>query len=963
MDCALCGEPSLPASRLCARCSVVPEPAERPGPVRGAPPPAPTSNETLVATTHGVLAAGDHVGRRYEIVRLLGKGGMGAVYLARDGELGRDVALKVIAPHLASEAAVIDRFRREIQLSSVVTHHNVLRVYDIGEADGLKFLTMQFIDGQTLEQLMQRERPLAVNRAAALFRQICAGLAEAHENGVLHRDLKPQNIMVDAAGTAYVTDFGLATSAALSTMTKVGAILGTPQYMSPEQVKGEPADARSDVFTLGIIFHEMLAGAAPFGGDTAFEMMMARTRAVPRTAREVNPLVPPALQAILDRCLALDPKSRFANAAEIVAALDAGTARPVRPGLRVSKWLVAGGVAALAVAFTAAGWWIRRPAPAPKEHEPVSVVVADLENRTGDSTFDRMLEPMMKIALEDATFLTAFDRSAIRRSLGVVPPDLLDERAAQELAARQGVGVVVAGALTLDRGSYELSLKAVHSVTGDVLATTKDTASNRTEVLGLATKLAGRVRTALGDETPESTKRFAMETLSATSLPVVHEYAKAADAMSRGKFDEAFEHFSKSVSLDPNFGLGHAGMAISSWNVDRQQDAEKYISEAVRHLDGMTERERYRTRGLYYFLTSDYHNCVKEFGDLIGRYRADASARNNLALCATHLRDMQRAVDEMRTVVKLLPKRALYRANLALYAAYVGDAQSADREARAIEQPDLFGGIAVAFAQLLGNAPREAEATYESLSKFEKLGASYRTSGLADLALYEGRLSDAAESLAKGAEADLAGKDPDRAANKLAALAHVRALQGKAAEAVAAAERALSHSKADKIRFLGARVFVEAGSVGRAKELAATLSEEPQPEPQAYGKIVEGMIALKGGDARAAVKSLSEANALLDTWIGRFELGRAYFETGAYTQADSELDRCIKRRGEALALFLDEEPTYGFFPMVYYYQGRVREALKSVGFADSYRLYLHVRGKSQEDPLLAEVRKRAGSDG
>jgi len=176
----------------------------------------------------------------------------------------------------------------------------------------------------------------------------------------------------------------------------------------------------------------------------------------------------------------------------------------------------------------------------------------------------------------------------------------------------------------------------------------------------------------------------------------------------------------------------------------------------------------------------------------------------------------------------------------------------------------------------------------------------------------------------------------------------------------AAAENSLANSKAVKIRFLAARVFVEAGSIARAQTLAAGLASELQAEPQAYAKIVEGEAALKNGDARQAIKALTEANTLLDTWIGHFDLGRAYLEAGAFTQADSEFDRCIARRGEALALFLDEEPTYGYLPPVYYYQGRVREGLNTAGFAESYRVYLNIRGQSNEDPLLPEVRRRTG---
>jgi tetratricopeptide (TPR) repeat protein len=164
-----------------------------------------------------------------------------------------------------------------------------------------------------------------------------------------------------------------------------------------------------------------------------------------------------------------------------------------------------------------------------------------------------------------------------------------------------------------------------------------------------------------------------------------------------------------------------------------------------------------------------------------------------------------------------------------------------------------------------------------------------------------------------------------------------------------------------KIRFLAARVFVEAGAAERARTLATGLGAELQAEPQAYAKIVEGQAALKNGDARQAIKTLTEANAILDTWMGHFDLGRAYLEAGAFTQADSEFDRCITRRGETLALFLDEEPTYGYLPPVYYYQGRVREGLNNAGFADSYRAYLTIRGRSTEDALLPEVRRRAGN--
>jgi tetratricopeptide (TPR) repeat protein len=252
--------------------------------------------------------------------------------------------------------------------------------------------------------------------------------------------------------------------------------------------------------------------------------------------------------------------------------------------------------------------------------------------------------------------------------------------------------------------------------------------------------------------------------------------------------------------------------------------------------------------------------------------------------------------------------------------------------------------------------------TYRELAAVNPRAASYAVSGLGDLAVYEARFSDAIRIFGEGVAADLQANVSDRAAAKLVALAHAQNSSEQEARARAAAERALTLSKAVKIRFLAARVFAEARDVARARELAAALANEGQPEPRAYAKIIEGVIALRGegrrtkSDPPAAIALFTEANTLLDTWIGRFDLGRAYVAAGMFLQADSEFDRCIGRRGE---LFLDEEPSYGFLPPVYYFQGLARQGLNSEGFAESYRTYLSIRDAAGEDPLLPDVRRRA----
>jgi tetratricopeptide (TPR) repeat protein len=254
----------------------------------------------------------------------------------------------------------------------------------------------------------------------------------------------------------------------------------------------------------------------------------------------------------------------------------------------------------------------------------------------------------------------------------------------------------------------------------------------------------------------------------------------------------------------------------------------------------------------------------------------------------------------------------------------------------------------------------QATETYHQLEKFSAIGASTAASGLADLAVYEGRFSDAVRILESGAAADLKAKRPENATNKYAALARVQLLRGQKQAALAAADKALANSQATRVKFLAGLTFVEAGAAAKGEKLAAALAAEVQAEPQAYAKIIESAAALSKGDARQAIKALTEANNLLDTWIGRFELGRAYLQAGLFVESDAEFEKCIKRRGEALEILFNNVPTYGYFPPVYYYQGRAREGLKSPGAADSYRTYLSIREKAGEDPLLPEIRRRLG---
>ena len=249
----------------------------------------PADSVTSAAFRAGRLTPHTKLGKRYEIVQLLGEGGMGAVYKAMDHEVERMVALKIIRPELAVREEILARFKQELILARKITHKNVIRIFDLGEAEGLKFITMEFIEGKDLSSLIREKGRLSFEECADIMSQTCTALDAAHTEGVVHRDLKPQNIMVDKHGRVIVMDFGIARTVEQGGMTNTGALIGTPDYMSPEQVMGEKVDVRSDLFTMGIIFYQLLVGQLPYKADTIQGAMFKRTRETSASPQSVDP--------------------------------------------------------------------------------------------------------------------------------------------------------------------------------------------------------------------------------------------------------------------------------------------------------------------------------------------------------------------------------------------------------------------------------------------------------------------------------------------------------------------------------------------------------------------------------------------------------------------------------------------------------------------------------------------------
>lgn len=884
---------------------------------------------------YGPLHPGQHFGPRYKILRLLGAGGMGAVYEAHDNELNVSVALKVIRLEAISDTAaaheVERRFKQELLLARQVTHRNVVRIHDLGEIDGMKYLTMSFIDGADLADVLADIGRLDVSTALKLARQIASGLQAAHEAGVIHRDLKPANIMIDG-DRAIIMDFGIARSSksrqvtvaatldafinSRHDITTIGSMIGTVDYMAPEQARGHAVDHRVDIYAFGLIFYDMLLGSHdPLTGSLPpVEALLKRMEQAPPPVRTLRPDVPIALERIISTCVQPEREARYQSAEDLGAALNSldAAGNPLPTVWRLTTRLLT--AAALAVCtLVGAMWWASRPEAAAVSHEPVSVLIADFDNRTTEPVFGGTVEQALSIGIEGASFITGYPRqTALSLATQIKAGSRLDGDTARLIAMREGVKVVLAGTIEPARRGFTVTTNAVDPVDGRVLGSRSVSAHDKGEVLTAVNELAADIRELLGDTTSPS-RSAARENLTAATLDAVREYAIAQDLAGAVKDEEARDHYLKAIASDPNLGRAYSGLALVSGRLGRVAEADAAWKSALSLTDRMTDREKYRTLGFYYTYTRNYAKAIDTYTAFLAKYPADTSAHNNLAISYVNTLRFAEALEEGRALLKIYPDRTLYRTNVALYAMYAGAFDVAATEAKAVLEKDpsahkaYLAQAATAFGA--GNAAAVRDA-YARMANAGARGASLASLGAADFAIYERRFTEAVDLLRDGIAKDAAGGNSTGQAGKQIALADAYLALGDRRRSITAVEAALASSRQDPILVAAAELYGRLGQAREARALLDELDAKLPAQPRAYARIIEAQQLLRDKRYSDAIETLQRAQKVIDVWLGRYVLGQAYLQAGYYAEALAEFETCMKRRGEATALFIDEMPTF-----------------------------------------------------
>jgi len=578
------------------------------------------------------LQPGTLLGGRYEILQMLGQGGMGAVYKARDREVDRLVALKVIRPELAGQPEILRRFKQELILARQVTHKNVIRIFDLGEADGLRFITMEYVEGRDLRSILMERGKLAPEETAGIMEQVCRALEAAHSEGVVHRDLKPQNIMLDPQGLVKVMDFGIARSMEAPGMTQTGALVGTPEYMSPEQAMDGDVDARSDLFTLGIIFYELLTGKTPFKAATAVAMLVKRTRerAVPPVKED--PSVPLYLSDVVVKCLERDPKLRYQSAHEILQDLEARHGpRPGSTSLRLprfrtveefpTKW-IAPGLAAIVLLLAGVVFRGKIFGPGIKPTEPaISLAILPFRNASGDPSLDlgTSLAEMLSTDVGQSAYLRTIPPDRLQQALHdlrVAPNSSPDPDTVGLLAKSVNAQTVVWGSLTKlgDRVHIDATLQDLKR---DRTAALKADAPNVDALPATIDRLAQTIRESLSLSSSVMKELQAQAFKpSSKSVPALRDYHEGVELARQANYLQAQKRLEAATREDPQFALAYAKLSQSYSMLGYDNEAEQASRRAVELSLSLPAPEKYRIAAIHAWIVKDYPKAIEDYENL-----------------------------------------------------------------------------------------------------------------------------------------------------------------------------------------------------------------------------------------------------------------------------------------------------------------------------------------------------------
>lgn len=679
-----------------------------------------------------ILSSGTVISDRYRIEELLGVGGMGMVYRARDTKLGIDVALKILRSDAAAGDGRLERFQRELILARQVSHRNVVRIHDINEFDGLHYITMDFVDGQSLKKLLEGEPGLDVDRALKIAADLADALDEAHRVDIVHRDIKPGNVLV-VDSRAYLTDFGIARSLTADGLTKTGTIIGTLDYLSPEQVRGHEVDGRADIYAVGLLLYEMLTGARPFTGETAEEVLAQRALGTPPDISTTGIEVPAGVREIVSRCLQVAPDDRYQSAAELARDLRQGhAAHPVR---KLRRKYIVGAVAVAAIVLTV--WTVRSglvetgggAVPAAGRSIaalPFNVATDDANPQSLATGLGELLSENLA-ASPDLRIVDSRRVYATLRDLRIDAYEF-DENDLSLLGDLLDADYLVSGRLQQLGASYRVEADLRLGTSGESLHKTTRDVADAVDVFNATAALAPELLDAIDAESAHSGS-----ILLAADPEALRAYAEGLQHLSGGNALAALAPLQRAVELAPGFAVAWDRLGQALARLGRDAEALIAADNAVRGLSNATGRTAATVRARRAALTGDFDTARSELEQLLAQFPQDAETQFMLAEINGESGELRAAEELLRSVVATSPDHPQAWYLLGKYAILQGNAERAasDYLVRALViqnrlhnlqgKADVTNALGIAQAQL-GNLEQAATYYREAIELRERIG-------------------------------------------------------------------------------------------------------------------------------------------------------------------------------------------------------------------------------------------------